>query len=134
MHRSASVIPLTAVLVLGLGVLAEEKGKPRPQKLVGQLAKVEGNSLTLTLRSDAGERSATFTTDASTKIVIETDLDETVKVKGEGGERDVTRPKTAPAKLADLKAGQRVSVTHADGKATEVVGLRPPKVRKEGEN
>jgi hypothetical protein len=135
MYRIASTVALAAVLVLGLRLAAEEeKGKPRPQKFTGMLSKVEGASLTITTRGDGGDRSETFTTDAGTKILIETELDETVKVKGEGGDRDVTRQKTAPAKLADLKVGQCISVVHAgDKKASEVTGHRPPKVRKEGE-
>lgn len=133
MKRHASLI-LAGCLVLGLRLAAEEKGQPRPQKLTGTLTKVEGAALTVVIRGDSGERSETFSTDASTKVLIETDQDETVKVKGEGGDRDVTRPKTAPVKLADLKIGQRVSVTHtADKKASEVMGLRPPKPRTEGE-
>lgn len=135
MYRTASTYALAAILLLGLRLSADEgKGKPRPQKLTGTLSKVEGNSLTITTRGDGGERSETFTTDGATKIMIETDQDETVKVKGEGGDRDVTRPKTVPAKLADLKVGQRASVVHAgDKKASEVVGLRPAKERKEGD-
>jgi hypothetical protein len=119
------------LLVIGTVALAEEKSKPRPQTHAGQLTKVEGNALTVTQRGDKGERSETFTVAADTKILIETAEDETVKVKGEGGERTITRPKVQEGKITDLKVGQRVSVTYAaDRKVTQVTGHRPPKPRK----
>ncbi len=120
-----------AMLLMGAVALAEEKGKPRPQTSSGELTKVEGNALTVTQRGDKGERSETFTIAGYTKILIETAEDESVKVKGEGGEKTITRPKVQEGKLADLKVGQRVSVTYAaDKKVTQVTGHRPPKPRK----
>lgn len=131
---------LGSLFIVSVGLLpslaqdGEGKGKPRPQKWIGQLSKVEGKKLTVTRRGDSGEASETFTTDKETKIRTETDQDEKFKIKGEGGEREITRPKTVDAKLADLKVGQRISVTFTpDKKAMEVLGMRAVKQRKEGE-
>lgn len=128
---------MIAVLVLGLGslALAEEKAKPKPQTRSGELTKVEGNSLTLTQRGDQGERSETFTLAADTRVLIETAEDETVTVKGEGGDRSVTRPRLQEGKLADLKTGQRISVTFSeDKKVTQVIGHRAAKPKKKEGN
>jgi hypothetical protein len=117
----------------GLTRAEEKPAPPKPTILRAEVSRVEGSSLTVTVRSDKGERTETFTVGADTKVRLETADDETVKIKGEGGEREVTRPKTVEGKLADLKPGQRVSVTcTSDKKVTEVLGHRPPK-KKEGE-
>jgi hypothetical protein len=120
---------MTAVVsALWLGrAHSEEKNTPRRQTCTGELTRVEGTTLTVTRRGDSGEKSDTFTLDTTTRVLIETDQDETIKTN----EGDRTRPKRAEAKLADLKTGQRVSVTYTtDNKAVEVVGLRPLKPRK----
>lgn len=114
--------------------IAEEKGKRRPQTYPGTLSKVEGNSLTIMQKGDKGERSEIFIVTADTKIRVETEEDVKVKVKKEREEREVTVPKVIEAKLADLKIGERVTVTCvADKKATDVLAHRPAKKKKEGE-
>jgi hypothetical protein len=120
----------TAVALLGSLARAEEEGKPRPQSLTGLLAKLEAAALTVTLKGDGGERSESFAVDANTKIMIQTDQDE--QVPGEGGNVRM-RPKTVAGKLGDLKAQQRVTVSHLDKKALEVLVLRVPKARENGE-
>jgi hypothetical protein len=127
-------------LCLWTTLTAEEKRVPRPRTMAGVLAKVKDNTLTLTLRGDAGERTETFVLAKDAVVKIESQEDETVKVKGEGGnERTINRPKVIDAKLADLKVGQRVSVTFiqekegADKNAQKVLGHRAAKPRKEGD-
>jgi hypothetical protein len=122
-----------AVVLASVGAQAEEgEGKPKPKSFGGQLSKIEGNSISVLQRGDSGERSESFTTDNDTKVLIETDQDETVPGEG-GGTR--TRPKLAEAKLSDLKVGQRVTVSYLEGgKAVKVIGHRPPKPRVGGED
>ncbi|MBA4065102.1 MAG: hypothetical protein C0501_15590 [Isosphaera sp.] len=121
-----TLLAVPAALLCAALAPAQEKDRPRPATTTGEVAKVDATSLTVTQRGDSGVKSTTFALDAKTKIVLETAEDETVK--GEGGERTVTRPKAKDGTAADLKAGQRVTVTHdADKKAAEVVVRRPAK-------
>lgn len=93
--------------------------------------KIEDSTLTVTRRGDKGVKTETFTLGAKTKILIETDQDETVKVKREGGDKAITRPKVAEGKTADLKTGQRVTVVYGDDRlVTQVTMHRPAKPRK----
>lgn len=129
------ILGLSLAFLAGSALLAEEKEKPRPKitKLTAEVSKADAASLTVVQRGDSGEKTHAFTLDAKTKIILETDQDETVMVKSEGGEKDVTRPKRKDGTAADLKAGQRVMVTAGeDKKATEVVVIRLKK-KKEGE-
>lgn len=119
------------LLVGFVGVsFGEEKEKPKPQTATGELGAVAADSVTLVQRGDKGERSTTFKIDASTQVAAETDQDE--ETAGEGGKKKL-RPKQAAAKLSDLKTGQRIAVTHLDGKASKIVALRVVKKKKEGE-
>jgi hypothetical protein len=83
-----------------------EKGekKAKAAKAVkGKVVKVDGDKLVIAKGKNAEE--VTITTDANTKITIE----------------------GKAAKLADLQAGQMVSVSPADGTATEIVVAAPKK-------
>ncbi len=112
--------------------VGQEKKKPRAQSASGVVSKIDGASLTITQRSDSGERSIIFAIGAQTKILIQTNEDNIVKGEG-GNERKV--PKTKEGKIADVKADQRVTVGFAEaGKADSVLVQRatPPR-KKEGE-
>jgi hypothetical protein len=111
---------------------AQEKEKQRGQSVAGMLTKVDAISITIARRGDAGVKEDTFKLVATTKVLIETAEDDTVK--GEGG-RERKVPKTKEGKTADLKTGQRVQVTaNASGEALTIRVLRAAKVRpKEGD-
>jgi hypothetical protein len=112
---------------------AEEKERPRPQTFRGMLTKVEATSITVTSKGDSGERSEIIGLTNTTKIVLESKEDEKIKVKGEGGNREITRAKRVEGKLADLKVNQRVTVSVLDKKAIEILVLREPQRKKEGD-
>jgi len=123
----ATAAVTTALALVAIGI-AEEKDRPRPRNLTGQVSKIDTGSLTVLQRGDSGERSTTFAISPQTKILVQTDEDEKIK-GGEGGERTV--PKTREGKIADVKVEQRVTVGFVDaGKADSVLVLRAPKPRK----
>jgi len=112
----------------------EQDAKPRLHRSTGALGSIDAGKITIVQRGDRGERSLSFSIGKDTKVFVQTDQDEKVKVRGEGGERTVKRPKVAQGKLSDLKEAQRVTVTHdARGKAVKIFGHRPPRPRKSGE-
>jgi RNA polymerase sigma factor (sigma-70 family) len=125
-----SILVLTSGRGPGEG---KKKGSVREQKLTGQVSKIEGNALTLTSRGEGGDQADVYTVTKDTKIRIETDQDETVKVKGENGERTLTRPKIADAGISALKVGQQLNITFAGSKQlTDMLILRSPQERKVG--
>ncbi len=106
----------------------QEKGKPRTQSVSGLVSKVDAGTLTITQRGDGGDRSTVFAIGAQTKILIQTNEDNTVKGEG-GSERKV--PKTKEGKIADVKVDQRVTVGFTEaGKADSLLVLRPTPPRK----
>mgnify|MGYP000642788976 CR=1 FL=1 len=108
----------------------ERDGAPRLTRVAGEITAVGGASVMVTSRGDRGETTLNIVIRTETKIRLETG--ETETVVGEGG-REVRKPKFAEGALADLKVGQRVSVTCVDGnKAVEVIAYRP-KATREGE-
>lgn len=131
MQRRIVLMSVAILLTVGLAARAEGEGKPRPKSLSGVVSKVDASSITIAQRGEGGERSTAFAIGAQTKILIQTDED--AIVKGEGGtERKI--PKTKEAKITDLKADQRVTVTFVEvGKADSVLVQRPAPVRKGGE-
>lgn len=132
--RYAALMSLTFLVLSIVSVHAEqEKGTPRPQKVRGTLSRLDGTSLTVTSRGDSGEKQHPFTVDDATKVLIEGMEDIKVKIKGEGGEREVVRPKTTSGKIGDLKIGQQLTITHVDGKAREIQVHRLAVPKKEGE-
>lgn len=117
----------TALALVSIGI-AEEKDRPRPKTLTGQVSKIDAGALTVLQRGDSGERSTTFTLSPQTKILVQTDADEKIK-GGEGGERIVA--KTREGKIADVKVEQRVTVSFIEtGKADSILVLHAPKPRK----
>jgi hypothetical protein len=136
--RIGYVLLLAAVagtLVFAGAAASEERKAPKALTVSGILASVEGSAITVSFKKDEGrtEGTKTVTVDAETKILIETN--EMESKPGEGG-KIVQRPKVVEGTLADLKVGQRVTVTCTaeTGKAIKVfVSRTPPKENKEGE-
>lgn len=121
---------LVAVLSLACGVvMAQENGKkdakdaPKTKPTMGKITKIEGKTLTVSVRAGKNEPAAdqTIKLEDTTKILIETG--EPSDVKSEKG-RPVS--KTKDGKLEDLKVDQNVRIlTAEDGKVTQVTVVAP---------
>ena len=126
---------VAGTLVFAGAAAGEERKAPKTLTVSGILASVEGGAITVSFKKDEGrtEGTKTVVVDKETKILIETN--EMESKPGEGG-KIVQRPKVVEGTLADLKVGQRVTVTCTaeTGKAVKVfVNRTPPKENKEGE-
>lgn len=119
-------------LVSTFNVSGQEKGRPQSKNLTGAVSKVDPTSLTVLQRGDSGDRTTLFAISPSTKILLQTNDDETAKA-GEGRERKI--PKTKEGASSDIKLNQRVTVSFTEtGKADSILVLRPMAPRKnEGE-
>lgn len=119
----------SALIVAAVSVAQEGEGGPRPKTISGTVSKVDSSSLTLAQRREGGaEQSETFQVDAKTKILIETDENETVT--GEGGNQRQA-PKKKVGKLDEVKTGSRAQVSYVEaGKATAITVFRAPPARK----
>jgi len=110
------------------------EGDRRPKEVShsGLLTRIDGGAITILRKREKVEETKTIAVDGDTKVLIETDQMEFVP--GEGGKMK-QRPKVAQGALADLKAGQQVTVTCTeDGiKVLKVLihRLPAPKIGKE---
>lgn len=125
----------TYTLSAGQTAYAKEGDKQGERKvwreMTGELTKLDGQSITVTVRKDSGARDESFQLTDATKVALETAEMETVPA--EKGTK--TRPKMADGKVGDLKTGQRVLVKSDAGVAMRIVVLnvRAPAKGKEGE-
>jgi hypothetical protein len=118
MKKVVCSVSLLLVAALVWPCLAKDNApKEKTTKVSGKVTKMEGASLTITLRKAKGAATAeekTVETNTSTKVQVETAEDET-KTNKQG--KEVKHPKLADGALADVKVGKRVTVTvSADGK------------------
>jgi biopolymer transport protein ExbD len=123
----------TSVALTTATVLAADGGEraERTRQLAGEVSKIDAGTLTLTVHSDAGERSADLKLDSNTRFTIESE--ETVRTFGERGEVQ-ERHKAIAGKSSDLKVGQRVMVlVNAEGTATEVIAPLASRVAENNE-
>jgi hypothetical protein len=92
---------MIAVLVAGISVAAIAQDAPKADNLRGRVVKVDGTNLTISVKQkDSTDRK---------EVVVKTDDKTTVTIDDK------------EAKLADLKADMRVTITPADGVATKIV-------------
>jgi hypothetical protein len=83
---------------------AKKADEKKAKNLRGEVVKVEGNKVTLKVKDkDAGTKEIVIATDDKTQVMIEGN----------------------PGKVADLKAGQKVVVTPAEGTATKIAVPKP---------
>lgn len=117
MKRSLMVVMALAVCaLLNAGLWAAEghdaHGARKAAPVQGELTKIDGKTLTLAQKSDAGVKESTVTIDDNTKIVVD----------------------GKPAKVEDLKVGQTVRANVAGHVATQVQAktkaAKPAKERK----
>jgi len=98
------------VLVLGLvgmtyGQATQKAEGDKAATLKGKITKVDGANVTVTVKSDAGDaKDVVVKTDAKTAVIVD-------KVEGK--------------KVSDLVVGMSVTVTPADGVATEIKAKTP---------
>jgi hypothetical protein len=131
----------------------EKKGEKKLGRVVGNLTKIDGDKLTVTVKGDGGEKTLEFTTTDKTKFFKE----EAAPIVKEGEKKEGDKPaekkpavvakdgekkpaegekkpvvkkpagKRTEIKLADLKTGNRVAVMAGEDKlAVEVVALSTP--------
>ncbi len=109
--RRIAVAVLAAVVAFGLtaGVMAKEGGDaPKATKIVGQLTKIDGKSLTITTKDGDKTKDTVVTVTDTTKV--------TQQGEGRKGE---------PAKVEDLKVGQHVTAFYkADNTLTAIMIMK----------
>ena len=84
---------------------ADDK-KAAKKNVRGEVVKIDGSKVTLKIKdkeADSGTKEIVIATDANTQVMIE----------------------GTPSKLADLKAGQKVVVTPAEGTAVKIAVPKP---------
>ena len=95
--------------------------------IVGEISKIDGQSITITSRGDNTVRDTIVVIGAQTKILLETGE----KVAREGKEGGF-QPKMSDGTTADLKIGQRATVLLQNGMTVSVtIKFKPP--QKEGD-
>ncbi len=100
MKTLAQICAVVAVIMF-VGVAFGKEKAPKPLK--GEVVKVDGKNLVVKVKSKTDPKEVTVLTDNSTVVMIE-------GVKGA---------------LADLKPGQMVNITPADGTATKIEVPKP---------
>jgi membrane protein implicated in regulation of membrane protease activity len=82
---------------------AKKDDTKKAKNLKGEVVKIDGSAITVKVKDKSGTKDIVIATDDKTQVLIE----------------------GTPSKLSDLKVGQKVTVTPAEGTATKVVVPKP---------
>jgi hypothetical protein len=105
-----------ACLVVAQWAGADDAAAPAPMTAEGQLSKIDGKNLTVTVKDGDATKDLALTLGDSAKVLIQgTDMDENGK------------PKMTEGKADDLKVGQTVKATYTDTTISQIVVTAQPK-------
>jgi len=125
MVRLSAFLAVAAVVCLGSLALAEEGKGPKLVGVSGEIAAIDGASITIVRKKDSGQTTETITTNADTKVLLPTDETE---AGGEGGKKR----KYTEGKVSDLKVGDRVRAECTEDKVAVKIQVQAPPAKKEG--